>query len=467
MHQAFLKTLFILLWLISVPLHGQDVPEMEGNWSGYIEINNQEMRIEITFTYSDNILDGTIDIPNRGTFTIPVEVIDTNDNEFVFQYETGQGPAVFYGSVNANSNKISGDFEDSGKIFPFTLNKRSSSGGIFTDLPESEITIPTESAEIRGSLILREQRSPLVILVSGSGGENRDQEVGGFKTFQRLSSRLYEEGYSSFRYDDPGVGESTGDSDVTLQEMSDDLVGIVRYLRTEYAESISGILLLGHNQGGIVASMAANDSEVNGVVLAATPFVSGDENIAQQIRKIAEVKGVSDEVVDQNLQFQEKIYEVVREDGDWMSIEDELASRLRSQIEELPLEHQNALGDMNGFIQSQIDRQLETAKSRWFKSWIETDPILIFEQLEVPVLAIFAAKDSQVLPEPNSTKADSLAAASDLFLQTAVIPEANHLFQKSNTGMPAEYGMLENEFAAGFISQIDQYINSLEFIAPD
>lgn len=467
MHLAFLKTLSLLLFLFSAPLHSQDAPEMEGNWSGYIEIDDREMRIEITFTYSDDILDGTIDIPNRGTFTIPVEVIDTSDNEFVFQYETGQGPAVFYGSVNSKNNKISGDFEESGSVFPFTLNKHSGSGVVYSDIPEATITIPTETEEIAGSLIQKEQRSPLVILVSGSGGENRNQEIGGFKTFQRLSSRLYEEGYSSFRYDAPGVGESTGEEDVTLEEMSSDVVDIVEYLRKQYVESISGILLLGHNQGGIVASMAANESMVNGIVLAATPFVPGDENINQQILKIAEVKEVSDKIVQQNLEFQEKIYEVVREDGDWKPIEDELASRLRSQIEELPLEHQNALGDMNAFIQSQIDRQLATAKSRWFKSWIEKDPISIIEKLEVPVLAIFGAKDSQVLLSPNSSRADSLASVTDLFLQTAIVPEANHLFQEAKTGMPDEYGMLENHFAEGFISQIDQFISSLELNAPN
>lgn len=467
MHQAFLKTLSLLIFLIYAPLQGQDVAGMEGNWSGYIEIENREVRIEITFTYSDQVLDGTIDIPNRGTFTIPVEVIETGDNKLVFQYETGQGPAVFYGSVNPKENKVSGEFEESGNVYPFTLNRRSRVSGFYSNLPESDIAIPVENAEIGGSLVLREERSPLVILVSGSGGENRNLDIGGFKTFQRLSSRLYEEGYSSFRYDDPGVGESTGNQDVTLQEMSANLGDIIRYLETEYAESISGILLLGHNQGGIVASMAAKNNKVDGVVLAATPFVSGEENIAQQIRKIAEVKDVSDEIVQQNLEFQEKVYEVVRKNGDWKPIEEELAMRLQSQIEELPLEHQNALGDMSAFIQSQIDNQLETAKSRWFKSWIETDPLPIFEQLEVPVLAVFGEKDSQVLLQPNSSQAESLAAMSDVYMQTAVIPEANHLFQNAKTGMPSEYGMLENEFAAGFISQIDAYIRSLEFRAPD
>lgn len=469
MFKVLFKSLsfLILIQFVSVPLQGQDISDMEGNWTGYIEIDNREMRIEITFSYSDDILDGTIDIPNRGTFTIPVEVIDTNNNQFVFQYETGQGPAVFYGSVNSNRDEISGDFEESGEVFPFTLSKSSTAGGVNSDLPESEITISAGNADIGGSLILRNERSPLVILVSGSGGEDRNQDIGGFQTFRKLSSRLFEEEYSSFRYDDPGVGESTGNSDATLHEMSASLVDIIQYLRTEYAENISGIVLLGHNQGGIVSSLAAAETEVDGIVLAAAPFVSGEENIAQQIQKISEVKDVPEEIVKQNLAFQEKIYKVVRDESDWALIEDELEARLRSQIEELPIEHQNALGEMNAFIRSQIDRQLETAKSRWFKSWIETDPISVYKQAGVPMLAVFGAKDSQVLPQPNSEKADSLASSTDFYIQTALVPEANHLFQKANTGMPTEYGMLEKEFAAGFISQIDQFIDSIQFRATD
>lgn len=468
MQKVFIKSLTLLLLLISVPLHGQDISEMAGQWAGYVEMNDQQVRIEITFSYSDDILDGTIDIPNRGTFTIPVEVIDTNNNQIVFQYETGHGPAVFYGSIGSSGNIISGDFEESGQVFPFTLNKSSVTNGVYTNLPETEITIPTSNAQIVGSLIKRAEPSPFVILVSGSGGEGRNQDISGFQTFQQLSGRLYQQGYSTFRYDDQGIGESSGNVDANLQEMSDNLVDIIHHLRREYASDISGIVLIGHNQGGLVASMAANESDgVDGIVLAATPFVPGDENITQQIQKISEVKDVSEEIVQRNLEFQEKIYEVVRNDGDWEPIEEVLETRLRSQIEELPLEHQNALGDMSSFIQSQIDRQLETAKSRWFKSWIETEPIAVIEKLKVPVLAIFGEKDTQVLPQPNLAKADSLASATDLLLHTVVVPEANHLFQKANTGMPTEYGMLEKEFAAGFILEIDQYISSLQFVKPE
>lgn len=466
MFKVLIRILAFLLLFVSVTLQAQEISDMEGDWTGSIQTDNREMRIEITFSYSDEIIDGTIDIPNRGTFTIPVEVIETKNNQFVFQYETGHGPAVFYGSVNSERDEIRGEFEESGKVYPFSLTK-SSVTGVDSDLPESEISISTERSDIAGSLVLRAERSPLVILVSGSGGKARNYEIGGFQIFKELSLKLYDEEYSSFRYDDPGVGESTGNSDATLQEQSRSLIEIIQHLRTEYTENISGIVLLGHNQGGIVSSMAAAETKVDGIILAATTFVPGDENIANQIQKISEVKDVSEEIVQQNLAFQEKIYKVVREDGDWAPIEEELELRLRNQIAELPFEHQNALGDMNAFIQSQIDQQLETAKSRWFKSWIEIEPISVYKQTDVPLLALFGAKDSQVFPQPNVTIADSLATSTDLYLQTALIPEANHLFQKANTGMPTEYGILEKEFVTGFISQIDQFLNSIQFVAPD
>ena len=122
---------------------------------------------------------------------------------------------------------------------------------------------------------------------------------------------------------------------------------------------------------------------------------------------------------------------------------------------------------MSSFIQSQVNRQLETAKSRWFKSWIESDPVNVISSVDIPMFALFGEKDSQVLPVSNKEVADSLASASNIPLRTVIIPDANHLFQEANTGMPTEYGMLEQEFTNDFIRQIDQFLDSMQFVAPD
>lgn len=451
---------------MAVPLQGQDVSEFAGSWSGFVEINERNLAVDVTFSYSGEILDGTIDIPDLGIFTLPVEVIDSSENKLVFQFETGNGPAVFNGIVSETNNRISGNFNQGGEVFPFHLAKNFLANGILSGLPESEVKIPTSDGDISGSLVLHQERSPIVILVSGSGSNNRDQNISGFRIFHQLAARLYDEGYSTFRYDDRGIGKSTGPADITLQEMGLDLVQVIDYLRSNYSENISGITLLGHNQGGLVASMAANSVSVDGVILAATPFLNAEKIISDQIRKISEVREIPDEVIQQNMKFQEKVYDAVRTGTGWQDIENELSNRLELQIKELPLEHQNALGDMSAFIQSQVDRQLETAKTQWFKSWIEINPVDIMKDLDVPVLAVFGEKDSQVLPQSNKQVVDSLAAASDISLQRFIIPGANHLFQEANSGMPMEYGLLEQELTDSFIKQIDEFLTSLQFKAP-
>lgn len=467
MYQAILRILHLLLLFFSVSLYGQDVSEVAGSWSGYIDLNDQKLSVNVTFSYSAEILDGTIDIPDRGIFTLPVEVVDSNENKLVFQFETGKGPAVFHGIRNETNDRISGEFSQSGESFPFRLTRNNLVQGFFKELPESEVIIPTDNGRIGGSLVLHRERSPLVILVSGSGSKDRNQDISGFKIFQQLAYRLYAEGYSTFRYDDRGVGESTGETDVTLQEMGSDLGQVIDYLQAKYNGEMSRLILLGHNQGGLVAAMAAHDAPVDGLILAATPFQRGDEIITEQIQKISEVRDIPEEVVRQNLDFQEKVYHVVRTGAGWQEIENDLAGRLEQQIRELPPEHQNALGDMSAFIQSQVDRQLETAKSRWFKSWIETDPDEVISDLNVPIFAFFGEKDTQVLPEGNKLAADSLASTSKISLQTAIIPGANHLFQEANTGMPTEYSLLDPKFADDFIRQIDQFLDSVQFNAPD
>lgn len=466
MLHIFLNFFSLLLIFLTAPVQGQDVSEVAGSWSGYIDVDGQNLSINVTFSYSDDILDGTIDIPDQGVFTLPVEVLDSTEKKLVFQFQTGNGPAIFYGERNNQNDRIEGELRQSDQMHAFRLTRNTLTDGLFTGVPESEVIISANGYQIAGSLIVRQERSPLVILVSGSGAQNRNQEIGGFKIFQQLSLQLYKDGYSTFRYDDRGVGKSTGNLDVTLNEMKSDLVLLIDSLKSDYSDRISEIVLLGHNQGGLVAAMAAKETTVDGLVLAAAPFQEAEKIISDQIRKISEVREISDDVVQQNLAFQSKVYDAIREDSGWAEIESELADRLESQIKELPLEHQNALGDMSEFIESQVDRQLETAKTRWFKSWVEINPHNVFSGVEVPMLAVFGEKDTQVLPTSNRVKADSLAKSEDLPLRSMVISGANHLFQEANTGMPMEYGLLEQEFADEFMILIDQFLDSIESTEP-
>ncbi len=455
--QIFLFVLFLLTW---PDHHPQTASEIDGYWTGAIEVYDQELNIQITFSFTDGILDGVIDIPQQDAYNLPVEVLEVEEEIITFQFETGTGPAVFRGRWDADNNTIEGEFEQVGEKFPFKLTKQRPSGPTGSQLFEEEIIVPTQAGQISGNLLLQENPAPLVIMLSGAGSQDRDENVAGFRLFGTLSAELFESGFSSFRFDDRGIGQSQGEEDATLQELAKDLVDIMDYLKSNHEDQITGLVLIGHNQGGLVASLAAKESDVSGLIFMASPFLRGDEIIKEQIRLISERRDISEEVMQVNLDFQNRIFEVVRTGSDWDEVEQDLAQRLRAQIDQLPDQQREALGDMDGFIQSQINRQLSTAKSRWFKSLIELEPADVISELkEIQMLAVFGEKDTQVPAASNIEVCNQISSDPELDLDVVVIDHANHLFQQANTGMPSEYGMLGREFTDDFINAVLNFLN--------
>jgi uncharacterized protein len=456
---AWLYLIFLLLF--AQPAQSQNFSDVQGPWHGSIVVTGQNLGVEFLFSYSAGELDGTLDIPQQNAYNLPVEFTYASGDSLVFQFETGTGPAVFRGRWNHETMEIAGDFVQLGSSFPFSIKKRTVSdenGG----LPEQNLIIPTGAGQAGGTLLLTETPSALVILLTGSGAQDRDENVAGFRVFRELAHSLYEGGFSSFRYDDRGVGESRGDSDATLRDLAADLEEIVVYLRESHGQNFNKVILAGHSQGGLVASIAAKNTEADGIVFMGSPFLRGDEIINGQIIAISEAQGIEEEVVEKNLEFQQRIYEVIRTGGDWDEIEQDLYDRLEEQINELPEQQRRALGDMSTFIRSQIRRQLEGARTDWFKSFIEFEPDQAIASLELPMLALFGEKDVQVLAAPNRERAEELRTRDGLNLQIVTIPEANHLFQKAGTGLPGEYGMLEREFADGFVEAILEWLQTLD-----
>jgi uncharacterized protein len=467
MCRDFTFPLFIFAYLIFVPHYSiaQHHPEAAGNWTGNIQLGDSELAIRIIFEYSDGEIDGSIDIPLQNAYNLPVEVTTADDLMISFQFETGTGPAVFRGEWITPFESVAGFFEQLGQRFPFHLKRTHKTNGLINKLPETELIIPTRAGQVSGSLVMTSETSPLVILLSGSGSQDRDETVAGFRVFGLLSSLLYEHGISSFRYDDRGIGQSRGNPDATLFELAEDAADIAGYLRSNFSDNISELILLGHSQGGLVASIAAEEIRPHGLIFAGSPFLRGDKIINLQINLISEEMNVPEAVVEQNLKFQERIYEVSRTGASWDDIEFDLKERMIQQLNQLPEQQRNSLGDMSSFIQSQVNRQLEAAKSRWFKSLIEFEPADSLSDITIPLLAIFGEKDMQVPLKENLEAAEELGNINGINLSTVVIPDANHLFQQANSGMPSEYGMLERSFADGFEQVIIDWI--LKISSPD
>lgn len=453
----------LLLSISPFLLQSQDHSFIDGNWDGFIEIQGQHLAISLIFNTVDNETDGAINIPQQASYDLPVEVPYFTADSLVFSFETGTGPAFFRASLDDLSDEqISGLFEQSGMNFPFTIRKEqlereSMLGGHF----KQDLTIDIGTHMLEGSLVTPAsfEDSTLIIFSSGSGSQTRNSPIAGFEVFKELAKGLADHGYFSFRFDERGTGGSTGAPDATLSELAEDLKAIHNYfIENGHTNPFRSVVYLGHSQGGIVSLIAARDHSPRQLVLLASPALTGDKVINQQIRTISEAQNIPDDVVEQNMEFQQRVYQAARSGEGWEELEETIADRLQEQIDELPETQRNTLGDMDQFIQSQVSRQLNGAKTRWFKSFIETDPGEYLKESTIPVLALFGEKDSQVDPNKNIAEIDPSSST----ITTVVIDSANHLFQTSETGMPGEYGMLEHQFADGFIDQIIQFLESYD-----
>lgn len=457
------KVLFTLLIILApAALFAQNNSAIDGTWEGSIILQNQPLLISVTFNTMDGDTDGSINIPQQSAFNLPVSVSMLTPDSLEFSFETGTGTAAFRAGLNSSEpDEIAGIFTQSGVELPFEIVRSEEEVTQSDYFSEENIYIETDSITIAGTLVVPDslESEALVIFISGSGSQTRNSTVAGFELFAELADQLALRGISSFRYDDRGIGESTGNSDATLNELAGDLTAIAdHFSETNYASSFNDLVYLGHSQGGLVSLITAEDSPPALLILLATPMLPGNDIILQQMRDISRGQGISDDVLGRNIEFQQRVFEAVRTGEGWDSLETNIEERLRAQLNQLPEEQRSTLGDMDQFIQTQVSRQLNGAKSQWFKSFIETDPRPYLQSLDVPTLAVFGENDSQVKLAPNLEQLEQIEGDFTI----ATIPNANHLFQVSESGMPGEYGILDKEFAPGLIDQIEEFLKQSE-----
>lgn len=450
----------ILSLLFAQQMHAQASPSPEGYWEGSIQLPGQSLGIEVELIY-DGEWSGTISIPLQGAVDLALSNIHIAADSVAFDLQAGAAIISFRGKMSSD-DLIEGTFLQAGMQFPFNLERGEKVIAVYeTVFKTEEIVIEAGDLRIAGTLQLTEQDStqPIVIMISGSGAQDRDETIFGFKPFRLLADSLASVDFASFRYDDRGIGGSNGNTDATLNELSDDLLKVIRFLKEDERIDSNRVFLLGHSQGGILAGIAAYSEEIAGVILMATPVLPGFEIINQQIKEISLRSGISGQIIEQNLQLQNQIYEVIRRDEGMDEVRGIFEGRIRQQLAFISEAQIEAMGGAEAIINAQVEQQLAPMQSRWFRSFMDYDPAEDLKYLEIPVLAVFGEKDVQVLAAPNikeihSWKTENLAE--NFHIQR--ISKANHLFQESVTGMPQEYATLDKVFAPGFIRNVKNWL---------
>jgi len=331
------------------------------------------------------------------------------------------------------------------------------------DYAIEEVTFPggAEDVQLAGTLTLPDGPGPhpVVVTMSGSGPSDRDESLApitALKPFAVLADALTSAGIGVLRFDDRGVGDSTGDhNSATVQDLASDAGAAIDYLMTRDDVDQEHIGLFGHSEGGLHAAiLGSSDSRVAYIGMMGPAVVDGISLIVKQNEAMLRASGAPEDQIAATVAFTEQVMPVALE-GDVEAVETITLDHFGHLWDELTPEEQVAVGEREAFARRQADAVVGVYTSDWFRSFLGYDPVPDWEQIAVPVLGIFGGKDTQVVAEQNEPPLRvALEKAGNPDFEIITFPDANHLLQAADTGAFAEYAVLEPEFVDGFVDTV-------------
>jgi pimeloyl-ACP methyl ester carboxylesterase len=440
-------------------LQSEPRPEFEGHWEGSIEIPGLPLGILVDLFHKEGHWIGTIAIPAQSAKGLPLSGIRLTGMEVEFVIDGVPGEPTFMGALA--DGKITGTFTQHGQSFPFHLGRETIVTPARPQEPsppypyrEEEVTFGGGEIILAGTLTLPpgEGPYPAVLLISGSGPQNRDEEVFGHKPFLVLSDHLTRAGIAVLRVDDRGVGESTGDSDhATSEDFAEDALAGVEFMLARPGIDPERIGLIGHSEGGLIAPMVASRSKaVSFLVLLAAPGVPGDEVLIRQMELISRAEGMEEERVARAISAQRKLLDLVKGEA----VQEEVEAQIRKLVRA-----QTGADSTADEIQEQAAAQARMAMTPWFRFFLGHDPRQLLERIQVPVLAMGGELDLQVDPKQNLPAIrEALRRGGNPDYTVLELPGLNHLFQEAETGSPTEYYSIEETVNPAALDAISNWI---------
>ncbi|MFD3743172.1 alpha/beta hydrolase family protein [Nocardia sp. NPDC058633] len=407
-------------------------PAVQGSWRGDIEVPGQPIGIGVSFAEDGS---ATIDIPVQGVRAAALKDVRTEPDRIEFTIPDAPGAPGFQGKLDGE--RIIGDWVQSGEKVPLTLER-----GVIEDVTRpqdptppypyrsEDVTYRNGDITIAGTLTTPEGSGPFpaMVMITGSGPQDRDEDLMGHRPFKLLADTFTRAGYAVLRTDDRGVGGTGGVlDDATYDDLAADVVAGIGFLRARPEIDPAKVGLFGHSEGGYLAPLVAArpDSDVAFAVLMAGPSVGGAEVLIEQNKVIMAAAGSPQNEIDEQVRYVTEWTELLRA-GDT-----EGAKAYTQQ-------HNDSLPEGERAPQSAVD----SFNTAYMASFITYDPEPALQALRVPVLAFFGGTDQQVPAAQNEQPMrDHLAAGPDATVHT--FPGLNHLMQPSATGKPSEYSSIE------------------------
>jgi pimeloyl-ACP methyl ester carboxylesterase len=436
---------------------------VEGIWQGAVETHGMRLRFQLHISHdTEGALIAALDSLDQGVTGLPANKVTLQDQ--VFHFEIPSVAGVYEGTLNPAKNAIAGkwsqtsadnlplDFKRSDQTlelrrpqtparpFPYVEEKVSFHGG-------------GEGIELSGTLTLPKGAGPFpaVLLVAGSGPQDRDASLANHRPFLLIADALTRKRIAVLRYDKRGVGESTGNPDTaTTMDLAADAKAALALLKSRKEIDGSRVGLIGHSEGAIIAPyLAGHSKEVQWLVLLAAPATPGEQTLLHQSELIGRAGGLSDEQLEASLGFDQAAYALVRKEKDPSA----LAEKLVALVKETGLD--------SALPPAALETQLRMLTSPWFRFFLDYDPLPNLKAVRCPVLALYGQKDLQVAPKANLPLLQkALQDAANSRAETRELPELNHLFQHAYTGTPAEYAAIEETFSPEALTLIVDWVRN-------
>jgi pimeloyl-ACP methyl ester carboxylesterase len=462
--------LLVLFGICSAVLFGQS---LSGNWYGTLDVMGQKLPLVLHLRDSAGIWKGTLDSPKQNAFGIPMSSIEVNGKKLAFTIDklhasyqgTLSDALVIAGNFKQGAFKATLDFNQ--QEIPQQETKKLQDPREPIPYIQDEVTIynPTGDFNLSGTLTHPEQdkliKTPCVILITGSGPQDRNEEILGHRPFLVLADQLTRSGYGVLRMDDRGTGKSEGVfNGATSKDFVTDIESAIAFVKTLTYIDTQKIILMGHSEGGMIANMvAAKHPEVYGVISLAGPGVLGSTLLKEQQVLIAKSIGATDKELKEINSFSLEFFPLLTMD----SI-DQVRKNATDFLKHFVKEGKNKELKKSSKKEQEewIKQNLDAFVNPWMIYFLNYNPMSDLKQIDCHYLALNGTTDLQV---PSKMNLEAIATycnpSAGKIKEIKALDGLNHMFQPSATGSPNEYGSNEITFDNTAIQEILNFLDRI------
>jgi pimeloyl-ACP methyl ester carboxylesterase len=423
--------------------------DLKGNWLGTITAGGSKLRLgfAIEKTQRDELSAKLFSIDQKNA-EFAVDAVEWKGNKI--SLIVNQVGGSFVGTLDPQSGEITGEWKQGSQALPIILKK-------VDVLPivkrpqvpqkpypylEEEVSFKNakHNVTLNGTLTLPRGKGPFpaVVLISGSGPQNRNEELLDHRPFLVLADAVTRRGIAVLRFDDRDFGKPAETFKATSVELSEDTLAGVTFLRSRSEIAAAKIGLVGHSEGGLIAPMlAAKEKDIAFIVMIAGPGLPGDAILRLQGERLKKNAGLDEATLEKDRVTSRQMYDIVKSEPD----DDAAMKKIEALFQDL-ITKGDAKTDEVG--KAALDGEVKILLTPWFRSYIAYDPKPALTKVTCPVLAVIGERDFQVPARENLPVIEAaLKEGGNRDFLVKELPGLNHLLQPCETGMLDEYATIE------------------------